>query len=52
METAVEEFYKSFSATYQELRRKCKAELKQLAKLKRQGSRGLKFNRGLYESQA
>ena len=44
METVVEEFYKSFSATYQELRRKSKTELRQLAKLKRPGGRGLIFN--------
>lgn len=52
MEPTVEEFYKSLSATYQELRRKSRAELKQLAKLRRQGDRGLIFNKGFCESQA
>ncbi|KAJ7378613.1 hypothetical protein OS493_021913 [Desmophyllum pertusum] len=52
MEAAVKEFYKSFSVTYEELRRKCKAELIQLAKLKRQAGKSLISNNTAWESDA
>ncbi|KAJ7323753.1 hypothetical protein OS493_030877 [Desmophyllum pertusum] len=52
MEAAVKEFYKSFSVTYEELRRKCKAELIQLAKLKRQVGKSLISNNTAWESDA
>ncbi|XP_022783116.1 uncharacterized protein LOC111323926 isoform X3 [Stylophora pistillata] len=53
LETAVEEFYSSFTSTYKELRRKFKAELIQLEKIKRQGGKNLMLkNFQIFESEA
>lgn len=53
LETAVKEFYSSFSSTYKELKKKFKAELIHLEKVKRQGGKNLiKKNLQIFESKA
>ncbi|RMX54060.1 hypothetical protein pdam_00013141, partial [Pocillopora damicornis] len=53
LETAVKEFYSSFSSTYKELKKKFKAELIHLEKVKRQGGKNLiKKNFQIFESKA
>lgn len=53
LETVVKEFYSSFSSTYKELKKKFKAELIHLEKVKRQGGKNLiKNNFQIFESKA